>query len=107
MIKVKYNKKDYVFVTKRSCWVSDTNKVISSSAKQEALRQLAIEAGHTGIDFEKPDSEMEQYMRLIESSKESDAEVVEVESKKEIKKRNSRLKNPSAVSLTSILKSKE
>lgn len=97
MIKVQHDEREYAYIPKRSCWVNQTNQIIRSSSKQEILRQIAVDAGHTDIEFAKPVSDMEQYIEMLDKTP------VKSEVKEPKKKKNTRLKSPNAVSLMSIL----
>lgn len=100
MIRVNYDEKEYAYIPQKSCWVNPSNQVVISSKKLEVLKQLAVDAGHTDIDFAKPPSDMDRYVKMLDKDKKKSKP-------KEKKQRNPRLKSSSAVSLTNLLKKKE
>jgi hypothetical protein len=100
LIRVNLNQTEYAYIPRKSCWVTPANQIVLSPKKLEVLRQLAVDAGHTDVDFAKPPSDMDRYIKMLETEKEKS------EPKKKVVK-NPRLKSSSAVSLTAMLKKKE
>lgn len=96
LIRVNLNQTEYAYIPKKSCWVTPANQIVLSPDKLEALRQLAVDAGHTDVDFAKPPSEMDRYIKMLEEDKEKSEPT-----KKVVK--NTRLKSSSAVSLMDLL----
>ena len=107
MIKVKYENKEYAYILQKSIWVTSANQIISSPEKADALRQIAIDNGYTDVDFKKPSSEMERYIKMLEDEKSSKSTKEVDGEEKPAEKKNSKLKSPTAVSLSDLLKKKK
>lgn len=95
MIKVCYEGDEYAYITQRSHWVNGANRVVASESKANALKQIAIDSGYIDIDFAKPKSDLDKYIKMIEDSKPKT---------KTKTKKNKRLKSSNGIALGDLLK---